>query len=536
MAVEPIAEPIYDEPDRAGGGLKSAIVLFGVLAAVFVGGTLLFTLGTAAAVAAVVILLLLAVVGLFLRRNLARVVLSVEVALALGSIAFLGWAAYSIFTAFTDTEGPVAPADPVALASAEAKLDAVDDAAAFRLELTEEEMTAYLLDALADNEDNPVESVVLDVVDRAPGEQGIVEFDLEFKGGGIDGSGAFTATVEAGAVEIELLDVGVGAFEVPGVAAGALEDVIDNVADLNEALANAGADVQSVDIGNDRVVVVGTQISTDLITSDVLLAGLRDSAAAAINAVSPPPERLGRGTAGALPGPLHAPVGGPPFVVALGDSLAANVGVVDARDGYVARLHAQLQERDAEQYGLRNFGVSGETTGTLIRTGQLDAAVDFLERNDTAYVTIDIGANNLLGHLGSEDCSVSLSAPACRSRLDTAFARYPADLDTIFGAIREAAPDAVVVFMLAYNPFSLGLSTDFEAESDAVLSAFNDLAVAAAAAHDVTIADAFTPMQGTTAATTHMLDAMPDIHPVEIGFDILACSFLEALGATCPVA
>ena len=201
----------------------------------------------------------------------------------------------------------------------------------------------------------------------------------------------------------------------------------------------------------------------------------------------------------------------------------------------MSRLHNQLQLRDGQDYGLRNFGISGETTGTMIRAGQLDEAIAFMEDNAVEYVTIDIGANNLLGHLGSEDCSQTLEAPACAARLQSAFELYDDDIVLILDAIIEAAPSATVIFMRAYNPFSLGLGVGLEQASDQTLDSFNDLAASLAAERSILVADAFTPMMGTTGVTTHMLDATPDIHPLPIGFDILACSFLEALGDSCPV-
>jgi hypothetical protein len=216
----------------------------------------------------------------------------------------------------------------------------------------------------------------------------------------------------------------------------------------------------------------------------------------------------------------------------MGDSLAANVGVTEAQDGYPSRLHNQLQIVDGATYGLRNFGISGETTGTMIRSGQLDEAVAFMEDTDVAYVTIDIGANNLLGHLGADVCSESLENTQCRTRIAGAFEAYDDDLITIFDAVQEAAPDATVVFMQAYNPFSLGFAgaIALEAETDRILQDFNSLAAAVAQPRGIVVADAFTPMQGTTAATTHMLDPEPDIHPLPIGFDILAAAILDALG------
>ncbi len=514
--------------------MTALVVIVGILAALVAGLLALFVAGEIPALVVVVLLLAATVAGVAARREPARWVLGGLAVVLVATTAYAGWSAFQIFQALTSTGGPVAAPDAVALASAQAKLDAVDEVAGFRLVLTEQEMTAYVLDALANNEDNPLESVVLDVVARPGEEQGVVEFTAEFQGGGVSGEGAVTAKLDAGSVEIELVKVELGAFTLPGVAEGALEDLVESVADLNDALSEAGADVQAINIGNDQVVVVGTQATTDLLTSEALLTSLQDQIAAAGTAVSPPPERLG-------PGRINAPVGttsgSEPFYVALGDSLAANVGVVEAQNGYVARLHNQLEIRDQATYGLHNFGVSGETTGTLIRGGQLDAAIEFMSGRDVDYVTIDIGANNLLGHLGSDDCSETLSAPACEERLTNAFATYDDDLARIFDALNQAAPDATIVFMTAYNPFSLGFAdaVAFERESDQVLADFNAIAEQVAVDRGLLVADAETPMRGTTAATTHMLDAEPDIHPTAEGFDILACSFLTTLGENCPV-
>jgi lysophospholipase L1-like esterase len=527
-----VIEPAPTTP-KPSLGLKMALVLVGIFTALFAAVVALFTIGDTIALVVLVAVMVAAGYGLFATRAVARSILGVMLVLGVGSVAFVGWAAFTLISAFTETEGTVLPPDPSALESARQKIDDAEFTAGFRIELTEAEMTAYLLDALADNEDNPLASVVLDVVDGKDGEQGVVRFTVEFKGGGVDGEGAVSAVLESGAVQIELEKVEVGALQVPGLAKGAIEDLIDNVADLNEALLQAGADVQALEIGGDRVLVVGTTTSTDLITSDTLLSSLRDNAAAAISAATPPPERLGPGVAGALPGPGQRSVGSAPFYVALGDSLAANVGVDAAVDGFVSRLHNQLQQRDGASYGLRNFGISGETTGTLIRAGQLDAAVEFMDANDTAYVTIDIGANNLLGHIGSDDCSESLTTRACATRLRTAIDTYDDDLVLIFDAIEDAAPDATVVFMLAYNPFDLGLGTGLEMESNAVLEEFNGVARSLAEERGFRVADAYTAMAGTAAATTHMLDPTPDIHPLPIGFDILACTFVEALGQSC---
>ena len=182
-------------------------------------------------------------------------------------------------------------------------------------------------------------------------------------------------------------------------------------------------------------------------------------------------------------------------------------------------------------YGLRNFGVSGETSGSLIRSGQLEAALEFIRNNTVAYITLDIGANDLLGHIGSSDCAANFAAPACQARLANVLAAYEPNLDRIFADLRDAAPDATIIFLQTYNPFSLGFgaSVALEADSNEITRQLNATAVGAASRHDILIADGFGPMQGTTAATTHMLDAPPDIHPLAIGYDILAGALVDAL-------
>ena len=503
--------------------MKAALFVFGLLAAVVGGAAALLRFGETDAVAVFVILVAIAIAGFFVSRPVARGLLVGVVVVFLLSAAFIGNGVAQLVNAFTTTEGPVDPPDPVALSAAEGKVDAVRDAVAFRFELTETEMTAYVLDGLQGVEDNPLRSVSLDVVDGEDGGSGRLEFDVEFKGGGVGAPGWLSVALERGAVQVELGDVSVGSFDLPGVAQTSLEDLVERVADFNETLATADADVQSIVLADDRLVITGTQTNSDLLTSATLLSGLRDAATTAVGSVAPPPERLGPGTVNSASAP------GSPVYVALGDSLAANVGVAEARNGYVSRFHRQLELLDGVDYGLRNFGVSGETTGTLIRGGQLEAAVGFMEANEVAYVTIDIGANNLLGHLGSEACSSSLEDPDCASRVRATFDGYGPDLEVILEEISDAAPDATILFLTAYNPFSLGLGTPFESDTDTTLSQFNAIAAGIAGEYGVRIADGFAPMQNTTAATTHMLDGRPDIHPLPIGYDILATALVDAL-------
>ena len=381
------------------------------------------------------------------------------------------------------------------------------------------------LDELAGNQDSPLKGVALTIVDGDNSERGKIEFEATFKGGGVTAHGTITASIEFGGMQIEILDAGLGNFNLPGIATGAVEDLIETVTDLNDRLAEAQANIQALEIGGGRVLIVGTQGDGEFLTSTDLLDALRENAASVGQAATPPAERFGPGVVNSTQ------ADGPRYYVALGDSLAADVGVTQASDGYVSRFHNQLQIRDGASYGLRNFGVSGETSGTLVRGGQLDAALEFMRNNDIAYVTIDIGSNDLLGHLGSDDCSSDLNTPGCRQRLENTLAAYRPNIERILDSLRDASGDATIIFLTAYNPFSLGFGSavGLEAETTDIVRQLNAVAAAVASEHDVLVADGLAPMLNTTAATTHMLEAPPDIHPRAIGYDLLTGALVDAL-------
>ena len=431
---------------------------------------------------------------------------------------------YQLFSALTDTSGPADAPNAADLASANAKLDAVDDDAGFRIELTEAELTAVLQEAVADSDDTPIRAITLDVVDGDDG-NGTLKFEVHFKSGSITGDGEVGAKLEAGALEIEIIDVGIGNLTLPGVATGAIEDIIDTVLDVNERLAENKADIQAIEIGSDRVLIVGTQGDGELLTSGDLLNAIAENAASIGGSVSPPSEQF---SAGSVNG---TSADGPSYYVALGDSPAANVGVSAPRDGYVSRFHAQLQSRDGVSYGLRNFGVSGETSGALIRNGQLDAALSFINDNDVRYITIDIGANDLLGHIGSADCESSFSSAGCQDRLENVLAAYGPNMVRIFKELRDAAPDATIIFLETYNPFSFGFggAVQLENDSDDITQQLNAVAATSGDGQEILTAAGFSAMHKTTAATTHMLDSPPDIHPKAIGYDLLTGALVGAL-------
>ncbi len=506
-------------------GARTASIFFGIIGALLAALVVMLRTGsTAIAIGVAAMLFVLALyAAIWASRSVSRWLATFLFVLVVAATWWLAIQAITVWRAFSFTDGPADPADPAALAAAESKIEEFGASGSFRIELTEDEIEAVIQNGLSDA-DSPLARITIDIVDGSP--HGTLGFVGGFKNGDIEVSGTVSAVLDAGAVKIELVDLDFGSMTVPGLAEGAIEDLVESVADLNTILAENRADVQSIVLSGDRLLVTGTQGSGELLTSADLLADLEAQAAAAGSTVEPPAERFGPGVVNGTSAP------GSVFYVALGDSLAANVGVEQPRDGYVSRVHNQLQIRDDAEYGLWNFGIPGETSGTLIRSGQLDDAINFLESNEIAYVTIDIGANDLLGHLGSADCGESLDAPACQERIDATFEIYAENMTEIFDRLVVAASDATIVFVRAYNPFSLGFGAaiSLEAQSDETLDLFNEVAARLAADRGILVADAFTPMQGTTAATTHMLDDPPDIHPFAIGYDIMAAAVVDALG------
>ncbi len=496
------------------------------LVTAFVLGTLTALLVTPALGVALAVLLLAA--GVVAHRTQGPPRRAVGITLLVALLAGGSWfslTALELVEALSRTEGTADPADPTALAEAEQQLAGVEEGAAFRIELTEPQLQAVVQQGINDNGRLPVRRIDLDL----RGATRDIAFVAGFKAGTLTASGTATVTVQSGpegGVDLQLGTLDFGGISVPGVASGAIQQVLGSIADLNAALAAQRTVVQSIDITDDRMVVIGTRAGTPL-TGGQLLASIRAQAAGGVESVAVPPEVLGPGTVDALEAP------GDPVVLALGDSLAANVGVDRAADGYVSRFHRAVGEADGTVYGLTNLGVSGETSATMLRSGQLDRALDVLASRPTAYVTIDIGANDLLGHLESADCGTDLRSPACQQRVDTSLDAYEQNLRAILQQLTGSAGSARVLLLTAYNPFSLGLgdpadTTSQEAESTAMVARLNDIARNVATPLGVGVADGFTPMLHTAAATTHMLDPQPDVHPNARGHDILAAALLDA--------
>lgn len=157
-----------------------------------------------------------------------------------------------------------------------------------------------------------------------------------------------------------------------------------------------------------------------------------------------------------------------PVYLALGDSLAVGVGASNpSSTGYVARAYDSL--KTSERYGsggldLLNLSVAGATSADLVQAGgQLDSAIaEITSRRDNApdgdaveIISVDIGGNDLLGLVApGSPCLESASVEPCRAAFGEVLSAIQTNLANALQGLRAAAPEAIIVAIDLYNPYS----------------------------------------------------------------------------------
>ena len=248
--------------------------------------------------------------------------------------------------------------------------------------------------------------------------------------------------------------------------------------------------------------------------------------------------------------------------LSLGDSLSvgiqpdANGNNQLTTEGYADQLHQILRLKN-RNLQLVKLGCPGETTSTMISGGipfcpypagsQLNQAVAFLRANRAvvSLITIDIGANDLL------DCVVG-------GVVDTqcvigAFGTVGANLPTIVGQLKAAAPGVPIVAMNYYNPLVAswlqGPDGQLQAQQSAfLLGLFNDMLESIYGSFRVPVADVarafhaddFTIVPGFGLPVNVLLVCQltwmcapppvgPNIHANRAGYFVIALTFAATL-------
>ena len=257
---------------------------------------------------------------------------------------------------------------------------------------------------------------------------------------------------------------------------------------------------------------------------------------------------------------LHA-AAGPTYYLALGDSLAQGVqwsptGDTITNAGYVDDLYAQFSKSDPHLAPPVKLGCPGETSTSMINGGicneypgggsQLEAAVGFLKTHQVAFVTLDIGANDV-------DSCISQTGidTAC---VQTGINTVASNLPWILRQLRNAAgPHTPIIAMNYYDPFlaawalggtgralalgSLDAATEFSLVLDAVYGAFDipvaDVALAFRTYNFAPVPGEDVPVNVFLALTWTWMSAPPpygpDIHPNSAGYAVIASAFAKKI-------
>lgn len=462
--------------------------------------------------------------GRHVSMSIAKIIILSVVLVVVVGVALVALAAFSIFKGVS---GDAAPLSATAIAEGKAveqKIDAaLSETSAFYLELTDEELSALLLYRAG------LESPIRDISAK------IKPNTVEIAGSlgntpAVPFSGAVAVNFEDGLISMDVQDISLSFLPVPGAVQEELQPLIDQGLDINEALNKSGAtSIQSFDMQVGRVTIVGVQkngASVSAVTTKALL----DAAQASGQQPSPVPP----GSDLVPPGSAGTKEAGADVYLALGDSLAASVGANSPQEGYVSRFHAYLERETGKDLGLTNLGISGESSMSF-NQGQFQQGLELIgslkadgdPSTTISVVTLDLGANDLLTHLGSAECQLEPQGGACQARINAGLDGFAQAFPQIVNTFRDEMEDESELYIMTmYNPFDLGLGIPFETFSNEIIGRLNVIIADNAAQVGAKLADPFDSMASNASAWTNMLQG--DIHPNADGYQALAHSLVEA--------
>jgi lysophospholipase L1-like esterase len=228
-----------------------------------------------------------------------------------------------------------------------------------------------------------------------------------------------------------------------------------------------------------------------------------------------------------------------PAYLALGDSLAYGIGASDpASTGYVAIVHDALAASQRyEESGLEliNLGVPGaRSADLLIPGGQLESALAEIEArrnddepNDIEVISVDIGGNDLLALVAPDSpCLEGASVEPCRAAFGEVLSAIDENLGEVVARLREAAPEAVIVVVDLYNPYS-GTGDPREPIAEVGVGQVNGVIGAVAAPSDLRITTA--SLFQLFAGRGNQWIAPDGIHPNDGGHRVIAEAVIAAI-------
>lgn len=257
-----------------------------------------------------------------------------------------------------------------------------------------------------------------------------------------------------------------------------------------------------------------------------------------------------------VPAPNAAASGGrsPHVYLALGDSLAFGYSEKRFEENLPEENPKNFETGYANNFAdvlsviqpnlqLVNDGCPGETSESFIKgpceyqlkyplhhpysggpdSSQLSDALSVIAANpgEVNTITIDIGANDALGVV---ETVCDFNAACIEEHAPALFEQVGKNLGYILGQLRGADSQARIIVLGLYNPFGTSI------EGAGTLTAdLNEVMASDAAAVQAKFADplpVFNPggalEEPTICLLTHMCEEKPDIHPTDLGYQVLA--------------
>ncbi|MFZ7944305.1 MULTISPECIES: SGNH/GDSL hydrolase family protein [Bacillaceae] len=204
-------------------------------------------------------------------------------------------------------------------------------------------------------------------------------------------------------------------------------------------------------------------------------------------------------------------------IVSAGDSLTQGVGDSTGQGGYLPYLKTMLEkEKGIQEVDFYNFGVKGNRTTQLLKRLKTPEMKDVLQRADLIILTI--GGNDIMKVV--KDNISNLQISDFIKEKDS----YRGHLTQIIDTIVQENPNASIVLVGLYNPFSMWFS-DIK-EMDQIVAEWNQVGqhVIANYPHTyfVEIEDVFLNAAENLLYTDHF-------HPNDKGYELIAERLNETL-------
>lgn len=133
-----------------------------------------------------------------------------------------------------------------------------------------------------------------------------------------------------------------------------------------------------------------------------------------------------------------------PNFLALGDSIAAGAGLINARTQVYGAIVS-----NTNGYNFKNDAISGHTTQAMIKRINEKKVVEDIKEAD--IISISIGGNNFLMNNLADLINDALEKNDF-SKFDEIGENYYTDLDTIITYIKGLNPEAQILLQTLYNP------------------------------------------------------------------------------------